>query len=276
MTGNCRRAARLASSVFLIAVAFGAVCAPVLAPWPYERQFREVPNAPPSPVHLLGTDELGRDTFSRLLYGTRTSLLLAPAAAVLAVAFAAAAGGIAALARGPAEAIFLGAADLTLCLPWLFLLLTVRALLPLDVSPGISVCITFALLGVLGWAGPSRIIRAATRELASADFVLAARGRGVPRTRIFLAHVLPNLRPVLSAQFWTSIPVFILAEANLGLLGLGVAEPLPSWGTLLRDLESQVAGSSHLLSHGWLLAPAATLFTTILAFHLLFGSEYSR
>ncbi len=267
---------RALCAVFLAAVFLSALGAPLLAPSSYARQFRDSPNAAPSRTFRLGTDELGRDRLSRLLYGSRTSLLLAPAAAALAVAVATAAGGAAALARGVPEMAFLGAFDLTMSLPWMFLLLTVRALLPLDVSPAASVCLTFALLGILGWAGPARVIRTAAREILSADYVLAALSRGLPRTRVLLVHVLPNLKPVLSAQFWTSIPVFILAEANLGMLGLGVAEPLPSWGSLLRDLEGQVTGSANLLAHCWLLAPVALLLMTVLAVHVLFGPEYSQ
>jgi len=127
--------------------------------------------------------------------------------------------------------------DLFLSLPWLFLLITARALMPLNVSPLISVLVTFLLLGLLG--GPLRRACCVPRGIAPfGDFVRQARAAGIPGQRLFWIHVMPNLKPVLYAQFWISIPVFILSEANLGILGLGVAEPMPSWGSLLKELRA--------------------------------------
>jgi peptide/nickel transport system permease protein len=149
--------------------------------------------------------------------------------------------------------------DLFLSLPWFFLLLTVRAALPLNAAPLVSVMITFMLLGLLGWAGPARVIRAGVRSRRDAEFVLQARACGVRGFRLLFVHVLPNLKPVLYAQFLISVPVFILAEANLGLLGLGVAEPLPSWGGLLRELENYPA----VLENPWMLAPLVLLILVV-------------
>lgn len=210
---------RLAAIAFLVAVALAAVLAPVLAPAPYARQFRELPNASSSRQHPLGTDDLGRDRLSRLLYGTRVSLALAPAAAVLATVLSAATGLAAGLAGGWIEAALMSAADLMLSLPWLFLLITVRALLPLNVPPLASVTITFSLLGCLGWAGASRIVCAETRTLRSSDFVLLARASGCGSLRILRRQIAPNLAGTLGAQFLLSVPAFILSEANLSLLG---------------------------------------------------------
>jgi len=120
------------------------------------------------------------------------------------------------------------------------------------------------LLGSLGWAAAARVICANTRSLCASDFVLLARASGNGGGRLFWRHVLPNLKPVLGAQFWISIPVFILTEANLGILGLGVAEPLPSWGSLLRELESFSAFSVHL----WQFIPVVLLVVTVSCFHL--------
>jgi len=106
------------------------------------------------------------------------------------------------------------ASDLILCLPWMFLLLTVRTALPLDVAPVLSLAITFALLGAVGWAGPSRVVRAAARSLRDSDSLLLARAQGISGWGLRLRHLLPGLRPVLAAQFWTSIPLFILAGAR--------------------------------------------------------------
>ncbi|MBV9768001.1 MAG: hypothetical protein JOZ32_00380, partial [Bryobacterales bacterium] len=147
-----------------LAVLGGAVVASLAAayitPASYSEQFREAISAPPSARFWLGTDELGRDRFARLLYGTRVSLLLAPAAALLSTLIAALIGGAAGYLGGRSERIVTSGIDLFLSLPWLFLLLAVRALLPLNTSPVTSVMITFLLLGCLGWAAPARIIRA--------------------------------------------------------------------------------------------------------------------
>jgi peptide/nickel transport system permease protein len=242
-----------------------ALGANIFAPASYETQFREAPNAAPSAHFPLGTDELGRDRLSRLLYGSRISLLLAPAAALLATAIAAAAGATAGLLGGWWERAFLGAMDLSLSLPWMFLLITVRALLPLDVAPLVSIAITFLLLGALGWAGPARVVRAAVVAMRRSEFMLQARASGSSATRIVLIHMLPNLKPVLLTQFLLSIPLFILSEANLGLLGLGVAEPTPSWGNLLRDVER----FSEVRANPWLLAPAGMLVVVVVCFQVI-------
>jgi ABC-type dipeptide/oligopeptide/nickel transport system permease subunit len=240
-----------------------------LAPAGYARQFREAPGAPPSHQHLLGTDEIGRDRFSRVLYGTRISLLLAPAAAFVSTMLAAFVGGLAGYLGGNWLRLARGFIDLFLSLPWLFLLITVRALLPLNVSPLVSVLITFLILGLLGWAASARVLSSSAHALRDSDFVLQARASGLHGPRLFLVHVLPNLKPILYAQFWISIPVFILSEANLGILGLGVAEPLPSWGSLLRELEGLVS----FREEPWRLVPLVLLVAVMTSFQVLLSNE---
>lgn len=251
------------------AAALASLAAHWLTPHSYAEQSREFISAPPSSQFWLGTDELGRDRFARLLYGTRVSLLLAPAAALLSTLIAAIVGGGAGYFGGRVERIFTSAVDLFLALPWLFLLLAVRALLPLNTSPVASVMITFLLLGCLGWAAPARIVRAGTRSLANSGYLVQASAIGISRWRLFWRHLLPNLRPVLLAQFWISVPLFILSEANLGLLGLGVSEPLPSWGSMLRDLENYSA----VLQSPWMLAPAVLIVVVVSCLQLLLGTE---
>ncbi len=257
------------AAVFLAAIFLATVFAGALAPAPYAKQFRESPNAPPTWKHFLGTDELGRDVFSRLLYGSRVSLLLAPAAALLATIIAAVVGGVAGYLGGWPERIAMAGTDLSMSLPWLFLLLTVRAVLPLNVPPATSLLITFALLGLLGWAASARVVCAGARSLRNSDFVLQARACGSAGLRVLLRQVLPNLRPVLYAQFLISIPVFILAEANLGVLGLGVAEPLPSWGNLLRGLENWSA----VQANPWRVAPLLLLVIVVSLFQVVLPHE---
>jgi ABC-type dipeptide/oligopeptide/nickel transport system permease subunit len=261
--------ARIIAIAFLLAASAACLLANFVAPASYAHQFREAPNAPPSRQHLLGTDDLGRDRFSRVLYGTRVSLLLAPAAALLASVLAALVGGVAGFLGGWVERWVMAATDLFLSLPWLFLLITVRALLPLNVSPVASVVITFALLGCLGWAGAARVVCADAHALSQSDFVLLARASGSDGLRLLWRHLVPNLKPVLYAQFWISVPVFIIAEANLGILGLGVAEPLPSWGSLLRELES----FSTISGQPWQFVPLILLIVAVSSFHLVLTHE---
>jgi peptide/nickel transport system permease protein len=259
---------KIALAVLAVAVA-ASLGAGFFTSHSYAEQSREYISAPPSAHFWLGTDELGRDRFARLLYGTRVSLLLAPAAALLATLIAALIGGAAGYLGGRWEQLLTAGVDLFLSLPWLFLLLAVRALLPLNTSPVMSVMITFLLLGCLGWAAPARMIRAGTRTLVTSDFLVQASASGISRRRIFWRHLLPNLRPMFLAQFWISIPIFILSEANLGLLGLGVSEPLPSWGAMLRDLENYSA----VLQNPWMLAPAVLLVAVVSCLQLLLRTE---
>ena len=259
---------KLACLVLAVVVA-ASLAAGWLAPAGYATQFREAPNAPPSRRHLLGTDEIGRDLFSRTLYGTRISLLLAPAAALLSTLMAAFIGGVAGYLGGAWERLAMAITDLFLSLPWLFLLITVRALLPLNASPLVSVLVTFLMLGLLGWAASARVLCAGARALRNSELLLQARALGLHGLRLFAVHVVSNLKPVLYAQFWISIPAFILSEANLGILGLGVAEPMPSWGSLLKELE----GLTSLAEQPWKLVPLLLLIVVVTSFQLVVSSQ---
>jgi peptide/nickel transport system permease protein len=257
-------AALLLSATFLLALAAGLV-----TPYSYAHQFRELPNAAPSTAHLLGTDGLGRDLFSRLLYGTRVSLLLAPAAALLSTLIAGALGGAAGLLSGWPERAILAIADLSIAAPLLFVLIAMRAMLPLDIAPLLSVIATFLILGLLGWPSSLRVVCAATRDIRNSDFLLLARSTGCGPIRMIFHQIFPNLRPVLLAQFWISIPVFIMTEATLSMLGLGVSEPMPSWGNLLRGLEDFSAVSSN----PGRLAPLAMLIVVVVCFQIILPSQ---
>lgn len=265
------KGARALAAAFLLAAGVVAAAPEWWAPAHYETQFRESPDAPPSARFPLGSDALGRDRLSRLLYGTRVSLALAPAAALLSCLTAGLLGGVAGLAGGWVDAALLAAADLFLSLPWLFLLLMARACLPLNVSPAASLAITFLLLGALGWAAPARVVRAAVRGLNRSGFLFQARAAGCRPWRLLWRHLLPNVTPVLRAQFWVAVPAYILAETTLGMLGLGVAEPLPSWGGLLRELEG-----GGVMSRPWLFSTALLVGAVTGAFHLAFPGRTER
>jgi peptide/nickel transport system permease protein len=256
---------RTAGAILLLLIAVAGLCAGWLAPYSYATQDRESPSLAPSRSHPLGTDELGRDRWSRLLYGTRVSLTMAPIAALLTLGIAVLIGLAAGAAGGFAEQLLIALTDLFSSMPWLFLLLIVRAALPLNASPIASIALTFLLLGCLGWPSAARVVRSSVQAARAEGFLLQARALGVPPLRLWIRQFLPSLRPVLLAQFWISIPLFILSEANLGLLGLGVSEPLPSWGNLLFEL----AGRRDLFETPWLLAPAVCLVLTMLAMQSL-------
>ena len=260
---------RKLACVVLAVVMCVAIAANWLASAGYAKQYREATDAAPSQTHWLGTDEIGRDRFARVLYGTRISLLLAPAAALLSTLMAALIGGLAGYLGGIWARIAMAVTDLFLSLPWLFLLITARALMPLNISPLFSVMVTFLLLGLLGWTTAARVLCTTAGAIRSADFVRQARALGISGKRLFWIQVMPNLKPVLYAQFWISIPVFILSEANLGILGLGVAEPLPSWGSLLKELEGLVSVGEE----PWKFVPLVLLVLVVMSFQLLLSAR---
>lgn len=258
----------LAMAALVLSVSL-CLAAPWISPAPYDFQDRDATDQAPSKSHPLGTDELGRDRFARLLYGTRISLFLAPVAAGAAVLLAALIGGVAGYLGGWTERLTLAGVDVFLSLPWLFLLITVRAALPLNTAPETSVTITFALMGLLGWAAAARVVCAAVKELKNSEFTLLALAYGSPWWRLLVKHLLPNVGPVLSAQFLIAVPAFIVTEANLGALGLGVSEPLPSLGGMLRELHGYIA----FQPPAWRLAPLAVLVVVVMSFQLLLTKQ---
>lgn len=263
---------RIAAIAVLITAAVAALGASYIAPAGYAHQFREAPDARPSWHHWLGTDDLGRDRLARLLYGLRVSLALAPLAALLTTFLAGVIGGIAGCLGGWVERGCMFLADLFLSVPWLFLLITVRAALPLNVAPMWSAAVTFLLLGLLGWAASARVVCAGARSLMRSDFIWSARAAGFSGFKLVWLHLLPNLRGPLLAQFWISIPVFIIAEANLGALGLGVSEPLPSLGSLLREMQDMIT----LRPEPWRFAPILVLIVLVNSFQVVLNKQEVR
>jgi ABC-type dipeptide/oligopeptide/nickel transport system permease subunit len=259
------KAIRLIALSILISVAAVSAIADFISPYPYGEQFRQNAREPPSRRFLLGTDELGRDRLSRLLEGTRISLLCAVIAAAIATAAGGAVGIVAGYFGGWADEASSGAIDLFLSLPWLFALLSLRALLPLNISPWVSIAATFLLLAGVGWAPGARVTRASTANLRTMGPILHARAYGCGRARLLFRHVLPNLKPVLSAQFWILVPVFLLTEANLGVLGLGIAEPLPSLGNMLAELQDY----DRIREQPWILAAPFVLVLVVASLHFV-------
>ena len=214
-------------------------------------------------VHLLGTDGFGRDVFSRLLFASRISLLSGLSAALLSLALGTLVGAVAGYAGGWLDSLAMRGCELLTALPWLYLLLAVRAFLPLDVDPELALIGTSMLIACLGWAVPARLIRGAVASLRQREFVLAAAGFGASHIDILRRHILPHVSGLIAIQLWLAVPRFILAEVTLSFLGLGVAEPYASLGTLLADAVRQQA----FLSYPWLLSPAVALILTVLGYH---------
>jgi peptide/nickel transport system permease protein len=255
-----------AAGLGLLAVAsFGAGW---IRPSGYAAQFRDAPAVAPCARFPLGTDELGRDLLARTLYGMRLSFLLAGSAALVSSAIA----GLVGIATGVLGKAFEQAleicSNLLMSLPWIFLLLLARALLPLEMPAETSVLVTFLLLALLGWAPAARTIGASARLLRHSGFTLRARAEGAGSWRLIRYQIWPNLRSFIGAQFLILLPGFILSEATLSFLGLGVGEPLPSWGGLLRDLEDYSA----VADQPWRIAPLILMFMTVACLESLSGA----
>lgn len=214
-------------------------------------------------LHLLGTDGFGRDLLSRLLHAARISLFLGLAAALASIALGTLIGTAAGYCGGWIDTLAMRCCELLMALPWLYLLLAVRAFLPLDVDGDVALAGTLVLLAGLGWAVPARLIRGAVVGLRQRQFVRAAEGFGASHGALVRHHVLPHIRGLILVQLFLAVPRYVLAEVTLSFLGLGMAEPYASWGTLLAD----AANLSALTSYSWLLIPAWVLIPIILSYH---------
>ena len=209
----------------------------------------------PARIFLLGTDGFGRDQFSRLLHGGQISLFAGMLAAGLALGFGLMLGAVAGFYGGWVDGLIMWSAELFLALPWLYLLFAVRAFLPLHLSVIQSFLLLIAVMGLVGWARPARLIRGVVLSARERDYVTAARGFGASDMYLLRRHVLPQAFGVVMTQAGILIPQFILAEVALSYLGLGVAEPIPSLGNLLAELQQY-----HVLaSYWWMFLPGVAL-----------------
>ncbi len=219
----------------------------------------------PCRLTLLGTDRFGRDQLSRLLHGGRISLFSGLLAGCLAVSLGLVVGAVAGFKGGWVDEILMRATDLFLALPWLYLLLAVRAFLPLDLSAGAAFGLFVLVLGAVGWAQPARLVRGVVLSAKERGFVRAARGFGASEGYLLRRHVLPQTYGVVLTQLTLRIPRYIAAEVTLSFLGLGVAEPTASWGNMLATLQHLPV----LLHHWWSTSPAWLLIVVILSYHHL-------
>ncbi len=204
-----------------------------------------------STVFLMGSDAYGRDLFSRTLYGGQISVLAGLLAAGLALILGLTLGAAAGFFGGWTDTLLMRTAELFLALPWLYLLFAARAFLPLSLSPWRTFFLIVVLVGAVGWARPARLIRGVALSARGRDYVRAARGFGATNLYLLRNHVLPEL-----------VPQYILAEVTLSFLGLGVAEPVPSWGNLLASLQQY----NVLTSYWWMCLPGVAIVPFFLGY----------
>jgi len=213
--------------------------------------------AQPSPAHLLGTDALGRDILSRLIFGARASLTVGIGSTALGVAVGACLGMLAGYRRGWLEVATIGAMDVLLAFPPLVLALAISAYLGRSV---LNLTLTLALLIV---PSAARVARAATLSISQRDFVMAAHAAGASHLRILRREVLPNAAAPLLVFFLLTVAVIIVVEGALSFLGLGVPPPLPSWGTMIADGKDSLDLAPHIA-----FIPAIVMFLTVLSLNL--------
>jgi peptide/nickel transport system permease protein len=213
-------------------------------------------------IFLLGTDAYGRDIFSRLLYGGRISLAAGIIAAGLALFLGLVCGTLSGFLGGWSDRILMRLADLFLALPWLYLLLALRAFLPLHISPAGAFLLIVVIIGSIGWVRPARLIRGLVLSLKERPYVEAARGFGGRSLYLVHRHILPETRALLLTQATILIPQYVLAEVTLSFLGLGIGEPIPSWGGML----SEARQYQSLVSHWWLLSPGFATSAVLLVY----------
>lgn len=234
------------------------VFAPVIAPrTPFEQNLVERLK-PPSRKALMGTDDLGRDVLSRMLYSVRVSFAVGFTAVGISVLIGTFVGMLSGYSGGKTDAVIMRFVDVMLCFPTFFLILMVIAFL----EPGIST--VMAIIGLTSWMGLSRLVRAEVMSLKEREFVLAARLLGLKKRRIFFVHILPNVVSPILVSATMSVGSAILIESGLSFLGLGVMPPAPSWGQMISS------GKDYIHLAWWLsLFPGLAILLTVLSFNML-------
>lgn len=223
-----------------------------------------------APLLLLGADSYGRDLFSRLIYGARVSLGLALVAAIGAIGIGAIAGGMAGYIGGGTESALMGVSDFMLVLPSTYVALSLRAVLPLVLSP-LQVFLWLAgIFAVLGAPFVARSVRAVMRRERGLDYVVAATALGGSRLHILWRHLLPATRGVLGPQLTVLVPGFVISEATLSLVGFGFPDSTVSWGTMLVDAATYRA----ITDFPWLLSPAISMCIVVLALNLVTDTSH--
>jgi peptide/nickel transport system permease protein len=248
----------LAGAAIILLLVVIAIFAPVIAPYDPVGQNLTERLSGPTHRHLLGTDDLGRDSFSRMLYGVRISLTVGLVAVGIAVIIGTLLGLIAGYFGGWVDTFIMRAVDIMLCFPSFFLILLVVAFL----EP--SIYNVMAVIGLTSWPGLTRLVRAETLSMRERQFVQAARLLGSSDTRILLMHILPNVISPIIVSATLGVGDAILTESGLSFLGLGVQPPMASWGQML------TIGKDYIYFAWWLsVFPGLAILFTVLSFNLL-------
>jgi len=223
-------------------------------------------------VYLLGTDAFGRDEVSRLLHGGRISLAAGLLAAGLALLLGTLMGVVAGFYGGLIDDALMRLSELFVALPWLYLLLAVRAFLPLHIEPETAFLLLVVIIGCVGWARPARLVRGIALSGRERGYVMAARGFGASNGYLLWKHVLPQALGVVLTQAALLVPQYILAEVTLSFLGLGVGEPGASWGSMLASLQQY-----HVLVSYWgMWFPAMVLVVLFIAYQMLADAIHNQ
>ncbi|MCU1262051.1 MAG: binding-protein-dependent transport system inner rane component [Bryobacterales bacterium] len=223
-------------------------------------------------VFVLGTDPYGRDQLSRVLCGGQISVLAGSIAAFLALLLGLVFGTVAGFYGGWTDEILMRLAELFLALPWLYLLLAARAALPDSLTPGQTFLLVASIIGATGWARPARLIRGLVLSAREREYVHAARGFGASHWYLLTRHIVPETWGVLLTQAGILIPQFIMAEVLLAFFGLGVGEPVPSWGSTLSYLRQPWLA----VTAWWMLAPLLVMLPLFLGYHALASTLQQR
>jgi len=248
----------LLGGLILVFLCVVAILAPWISPYDPARIDPQAVLLPPSWSHPLGTDNLGRDLLSRMIWGTRISLEVGLISVGIACVVGTLIGGVAGFYGGWVDTLLMRLVDVMLCFPTFFLILAVIAVL----EP--SIWNIMVVIGITSWMGIARLVRAEVLSLREREFVLAARALGLPKGRILVRHILPNaLAPVLVAAT-LGVGAAILTESALSFLGIGVQPPTPSWGSIL------AVGKDYIEVAWWLsLFPGLAILVTVLGYNLL-------
>jgi len=251
--------AAMIGGITIVLLIILAIFAPWIAPYSYSYQNLDIGASPPSAEHLLGTDVLGRDLLSRLLYGARISLLVGFVATGVALVIGVSWGIIAGYFGGRVDSIMMRIVDVLYGLPFIIFIILLMVIF------GRNIWLLFAAIGAVEWLTMARIVRAQVIGLKNQEFVQAAQVMGVSNFSMFRRHILPNILGPIAVYATLTIPQVMLLEAFLSFLGLGIQPPMSSWGTLIRY------GVESMEEHYWLLIYPGLTFTITLFALNFFG-----
>ncbi|NCX77624.1 MAG: ABC transporter permease [Proteobacteria bacterium] len=247
------------SGIILIALIVLAIFAPWIAPHSYSYQNLELGAVGPSSTYWLGTDTLGRDQFSRILYGARVSLLVGFVATAVALVIGVSWGIVAGFFGGKIDSTMMRIVDILYGLPFIIFIVLLMVIF------GRNIWLLFLAIGAVEWLTMARIVRGQVLTLKNQEFVLAAQAMGVRNLSLFFRHILPNILGTIAVYATLTIPQVMLLEAFLSFLGLGVQPPMSSWGTLIRY------GVESMEEYPWMLIFPGLIFTITLFCLNFFG-----